>query len=82
MSERADLEREILAWMGEPAWRPDEARFDALALGLASQLSLLGVSTLWTGMLDAASPPTWLWQAWSLGQLLKRQGLGARLATS
>ena len=33
-STRAHLEREILAWMDEPSWRSDPARFDALALAL------------------------------------------------
>jgi len=31
VSARAGLEREILAWMGEPVWCADEARFDSLA---------------------------------------------------
>lgn len=31
---RAELERAILAWMAEPSWRADAARFEALALGL------------------------------------------------
>lgn len=28
---RETLDAELLAWMGEPGWHPDEARFDALA---------------------------------------------------
>ena len=32
--ERAGLDARVLAWIREPAWRPDEARFDALARDL------------------------------------------------
>jgi hypothetical protein len=35
-SPRADLEREILAWMRAPDWNEDEERFDRLARGLFS----------------------------------------------
>jgi hypothetical protein len=31
---RADIDREVLAWMCEPAWRGDEERFERLALEL------------------------------------------------
>ena len=31
---RRDLDARVLAWMREPAWHPDEARFEALALEL------------------------------------------------
>jgi Acyl-protein synthetase, LuxE len=33
-AERSTLDRAILAWMGEPVWLRDDARFDSLALGL------------------------------------------------
>ncbi len=33
-AERADLEARILAWMRDPAWHRDEARFDTLARAL------------------------------------------------
>ena len=29
--ERRDLDARVLAWMREPVWRDDEARFDTLA---------------------------------------------------
>ena len=31
---RAELDAAVLAWMGEPEWRRDDARFEALALAL------------------------------------------------
>jgi hypothetical protein len=31
---RGELEAEILAWMSQPSWAPDEKRFERLALGL------------------------------------------------
>ncbi len=31
---RSDLDARVLAWLREPAWRPDPARFEALALEL------------------------------------------------
>ena len=33
-SERRAIEAELLAWMGEPGWEPDDARFERLALAL------------------------------------------------
>ena len=31
---RSEIERELLAWMGESTWQADDARFEKLALAL------------------------------------------------